>query len=143
LTSVTVPDGSTIVLGGLITSSTRESVTGVPLLSDIPGLGRLFSRTTTEKDRQELMIFIQPRIVTGAASLYEAQADMDSRYDVASGTRTFANGPGVLPDREATEDDRPASSGQREYPVAIPVGETEERDLRRMLGRPGSPFRGR
>lgn len=143
LTSVTVPNGATIVLGGLISSTKRESVTGVPLLSDIPGLGKLFSRTTTEKDRQELMIFIQPRIVTGAASLYEAQADMDSRYDVAAGTRTFANGPGLLPSREAVDGDGKGSSGQREYPVAIPVGETEERDVRRMLGRPGSPFRGR
>ncbi len=138
LTTVTVPDGATIVLGGLINSSTRESVNGIPLLSDIPGLGKLFSRTTTEDDRQELMIFIQPRIVKGAASLYDAQADMDSRYDVAPESRNFSNGPGVLPDRGSN-----GSSATREYPVAIPVEETQERSASRFLGRPGSLRRGR
>ncbi len=142
LTSVTVPDGATIVLGGLINSSKRESVTGVPLLSDIPGLGRLFSRTTTEQDRQELMIFIQPRIVTGAASLYDAQADMDSRYDVAQDTRSFSNGPGVLPQRDGDAGGG-GTSAPREYPVAVPVEETEESSARRLLGRPGSPWRRR
>lgn len=138
LTTVTVPDGSTIVLGGLINSSIRESVTGVPLLSDIPGLGKLFSRTTTEDDRQELMIFIQPRIVKNSASLYAAQADMDSRYDVSTQTRDFSNGPGVLPERGSSS----ASSGQ-DYPVAVPADESQGRSARRFLGRPGSPWRRR
>ncbi|MCH7226541.1 secretin N-terminal domain-containing protein [Haloferula sp. A504] len=138
LTTVTVPDGATIVLGGLITSTKRESVTGVPLLSDIPGLGKLFSRTSTEDDRQELMIFIQPRIVDGAASLYDAQADMDSRYDVSGSTREFSNGPGVLPERDSSSG---SASSSRSVPVAQPVEDDEESSARRLLGRPGSRWR--
>lgn len=143
LTTVTVPDGQTIVLGGLISSTERESVSGVPLLSDIPGLGKLFSRTTTEDERQELMIFIQPQIVKGARSLYDVQAEMDTRFDVAQETRNFANGPGVLPARDAVdleEKPPPAPSG-RNYPAAVPVEPTEERSARRLLGRPGSRWR--
>ncbi|BCX50038.1 general secretion pathway protein GspD [Haloferula helveola] len=140
LTTVTVPDGSTIVLGGLISSTERESVTGVPLLSDIPGLGRLFSRTTTEDDRQELMIFIQPRIVKDAASLYDAQVDMDNRYDVSRDTRSFAEGPAVLPDRGSV----PAGDKGQQTPVIQDNGgDDDERSARRLLGRPGSPWRRR
>lgn len=141
LTTVTVPDGSTIVLGGLISSTVRESVSGIPLLSDIPGLGKLFSSTTTEDDRQELMIFIQPRIVDDPASLYDSQVDMDNRYSVSSEARDFSAGPDVLPQRGAVDGTVVGSKGYSgDYPAAIPVDEREvERDL--IKGRPGSPFR--
>lgn len=96
LTTVTVPNNQTVVLGGLITTTDTESVTGVPLLSDIPGLGRLFSTKTEGVDRDELMIFIQPTIVSGSGSLYEVQDDMDARYQVANESRNFGDG-SVLP----------------------------------------------
>jgi len=59
-TSVTVADGGTLVLGGLIKQSFNRSRTGIPLLSDIPLLGYLFSTTTKEKLRTELVILIRP-----------------------------------------------------------------------------------
>ncbi|MEP2774525.1 MAG: secretin N-terminal domain-containing protein [Luteolibacter sp.] len=96
LTTVTVPNNQTVVLGGLITTTDTESVTGIPLLSDIPGLGRLFSTKTEGVDRDELMIFIQPTIVKGSNDLDYVQADMDSRYEVSDEARTFADG-AILP----------------------------------------------
>ena len=99
LTTVTVPNNQTIVLGGLITSNDTESVTGIPILSDIPGLGRLFSTKTKGVDRDELMIFIQPSIVNSDKSLKNVQLNMDSRYDVSDPARNFA-GDTLLPSLE-------------------------------------------
>ena len=97
LTTVTVPNNQTIVLGGLITSNDTESVTGIPVLSDIPGLGRLFSTKTKGVDRDELMIFIQPSIVNNDKSLNSVQTNMDNRYDVSDPARIFSEGPELPP----------------------------------------------
>ncbi|BDS05682.1 type II secretion system protein GspD [Oceaniferula spumae] len=96
-TTVTVPNHSTVVLGGLVTETSKNTRTGVPVLSSIPGLGRLFRRDLKEIDRRELLIFIQPKIVNGESDQYEAQSDMESRYSVAPSTREFADG--VLPSK--------------------------------------------
>jgi len=62
-TEVTVPDKSTVVIGGLITDHTTRDTSGVPWLSDIPILGYLFKDTTKTKERDELIIMIQPTVV--------------------------------------------------------------------------------
>ncbi len=61
-TSVTVPNNATLVLGGLIKSSVNNAKTGIPILSNIPLLGALFSTTTKEKVRTELVILIRPEV---------------------------------------------------------------------------------
>jgi len=62
-TEITVHDKSTVVIGGLITDTNKHDTTGVPLLSDIPVLGYLFKDTTKSKERDELIIMIQPSVV--------------------------------------------------------------------------------
>lgn len=62
-TTVMADDGETIVLGGLIDEDVQESVSKVPLLGDIPILGKLFSSTSTSKQKRNLMVFIRPSIV--------------------------------------------------------------------------------
>jgi type II secretion system protein D len=62
-TEVTVPDKSTIVIGGLISDSNKRTTSGIPWLSDIPLLGYLFKDTTKDKERDELIIMIQPTVV--------------------------------------------------------------------------------
>ncbi len=62
-TVITVPNRNTVVLGGLISEQEDRSVTGIPLLKDIPGVGYLFSNTVKNKVRRELIIMIQPFIV--------------------------------------------------------------------------------
>lgn len=125
LTTVTVPNGGTVALGGLITSTLRESVSGIPVLSQIPGLGRLFSSTSKVEDRQELMVFIQPTIISNTHQLHTYQTDFDSRYDISQEAHDIANGPHANPG---------------EYPRAIPVENTQsnDRSLRRHFGRPGT-----
>lgn len=61
-TSVTVPNQATLVLGGLIKQSTNNVKSGVPILSNIPVLGYLFSSTSKEKIRTELVILIRPEV---------------------------------------------------------------------------------
>ncbi len=101
LTTVTVPNEQTIVLGGLITKKNDKSKSGIPILSDIPLLGRLFSTNSDNKDRSELMVFIQPSVVKNDRSMNAVQVDMDNRYSVSGRARTFADGPGVLPPIDA------------------------------------------
>lgn len=62
-TAVTVEDGQILVLGGLIEDSFRDRQEKVPLLGDIPLLGRLFRYDTTQKVKQNLMVFIHPAII--------------------------------------------------------------------------------
>lgn len=62
-TSVLVDDGDTVVLGGIFREETTTTETKTPLLGDVPYLGQLFSRSSTERRRTELLIFITPRII--------------------------------------------------------------------------------
>jgi type II secretory pathway component GspD/PulD (secretin) len=61
-THVTVPNQATLILGGLIKSSMNRVRSGIPFLSNIPVLGYLFSNTSKEKLRQELIILIRPEV---------------------------------------------------------------------------------
>jgi len=63
-TVVVVEDGQTVVIGGLIQDSNRESVTGVPCLASVPLLGNLFrSQSIGPNEKRNLLIFITPRII--------------------------------------------------------------------------------
>ncbi|MBN3494796.1 type II secretion system secretin GspD [Vibrio neptunius] len=62
-TSVMVEDGQMIVLGGLIDERAQESESKVPLLGDIPYLGRLFKSTSSQMQKSNLMVFIKPTII--------------------------------------------------------------------------------
>lgn len=62
-TTVTMADGDTLVIGGLYTNSTVSDKSKVPLLGDIPGLGKLFTRTKDQKVKTELVFFITPHIL--------------------------------------------------------------------------------
>jgi len=70
ITQVLVNDGQTVVLGGILETERRESEQKVPLLGDVPVLGRLFKSTTKTDNKDELLIFVTPRILREGASLY-------------------------------------------------------------------------
>ena len=63
-TVLSVPDGQTMAIGGLMNSDESKFVTKVPLLGDIPVIGEFFKHTSKSKDKRELMILITPTIVT-------------------------------------------------------------------------------
>ena len=62
-TELFVNDGQTIVIGGILTTTDTISQAGVPWLSKIPFLGWLFKQKKTVKDKNELLIFITPKII--------------------------------------------------------------------------------
>ncbi len=62
-TTVSIKDGETLVIGGLISDTDSKGVSKVPLLGDIPIIGVFFRNTTTRKQRNELLIFVTPRII--------------------------------------------------------------------------------
>jgi type IV pilus assembly protein PilQ len=62
-TQVTVEDGNTVIIGGLIAENALESKKFVPIISAIPIIGKFFQSTTIEKEQRELLIFITPTIV--------------------------------------------------------------------------------
>lgn len=62
-TKVTVDDGDILVLGGLIRTEDRKSISKVPYLGDIPGLGKLFQAQSNHMEKTNLMIFIRPVIL--------------------------------------------------------------------------------
>jgi general secretion pathway protein D len=70
-TTVAVADGEAIALGGLIRESGAYGDSGVPVLKDIPLVGKLFSSTSNVEDRTELLIFLRPRIVRNPAEARE------------------------------------------------------------------------
>ena len=63
-TQVLVGNGETLVLGGVFQMISTEAEERVPLLSDIPLLGKAFTKTLKMKEKQEILIFITPKIVT-------------------------------------------------------------------------------
>jgi type IV pilus assembly protein PilQ len=69
-TQVLVADGQTVVLGGIYETERRETVSKVPFLGDIPGVGALFRSKQRTDNKAELLIFVTPRILEEGASVY-------------------------------------------------------------------------
>ena len=74
-TRVTVADGETVVLGGLIRDNVIQSETRVPLLGSVPGIGRLFRSTSSSVQKTNLLVFIRPTILRDDAALRGATAE--------------------------------------------------------------------
>jgi general secretion pathway protein D len=83
-TTVTVPSGATVVLGGLIQDEIQKTDNGIPYVDNIPYLGHLFKYSTRVKNRTELLIFIQPTIVDNNIDAYRASLKEEKRSVVGS-----------------------------------------------------------
>lgn len=78
-TTVLADNGEIIVLGGLIQRDEQENVSGVPGLSRLPGVGRLFRSEGRSASRTNLMVFIRPTIIRSAADMRSATAESYAR----------------------------------------------------------------
>jgi len=78
-TNVSAPNGSTIVLGGLIEDNKNRSSTGIPVLSRIPYLGALFRSTVSDKTRQELIILMRPEVTLTKLDAYRLRQKNEDR----------------------------------------------------------------
>jgi len=78
-TNVSAPNGSTIVLGGLIEDNKTKNYTGIPYLSRIPYVGALFRSTTSNKMRTELVILMRPEVTLTKLDLYKLRQKTEDR----------------------------------------------------------------
>jgi general secretion pathway protein D len=81
-TKVTMDKGQTVVVGGLVSDSSSETIRKVPWLGDIPLLGALFRRTVRTKAKTELLVFLTPLVVQTADDLNDMSAQV--RNDMRS-----------------------------------------------------------
>jgi type IV pilus assembly protein PilQ len=65
-TNVLIDDGQTVVLGGIFQNQTGNSTTKTPFLGDLPYVGRLFRKESQTNSKQELLIFVTPRLVNNS-----------------------------------------------------------------------------
>ena len=91
-TTVNTKDGETIVLGGLIEDDVSEVVSQIPILGDMPVIGRLFRKTRTSVRKKNLMVFIRPTVVRDSAKSMELSR---SHYDRVRNVQRYKHARGV------------------------------------------------
>ncbi|OMH34793.1 type II secretion system secretin GspD [Motiliproteus sp. MSK22-1] len=70
-TTVMIENGATIVLGGLVDDDIQQDSDKVPLLGDLPGIGRAFKSDKSKRVRRNLMVFIRPTIIRDSETMIE------------------------------------------------------------------------
>jgi general secretion pathway protein D len=119
-TSVLVDDGGILVLGGLIEEIVDDTQSKVPLLGDIPLLGKLFTSTASTKRKQNLMVFLKPSILrdfTDAAYVTNEKYNYLRAEQIRDEDEDFGliEGAPVLP---PLQPENPEQSGVPAVPVA-------------------------
>jgi general secretion pathway protein D len=74
-TQVAAQSGQTVLLGGLIKQDNSDSVSAVPYLGRVPGLGWLFGNRSRSKDRTELLVLITPRVINSSSQARQVTDD--------------------------------------------------------------------
>ncbi|MDE0364506.1 MAG: hypothetical protein OXP09_02915 [Gammaproteobacteria bacterium] len=83
-TSLTLKDGGSLLLGGLISGSQSAGETGVPILGQLPGIGQLFRSDSLQEDRTELLIMVTPYVITNHEEGWELTRQIQDRLDLHS-----------------------------------------------------------
>ena len=78
-TQVTIQDGDTIAVGGIITESNSFSTTGIPYLNRIPVLGAAFGTRSYAKQRTELIVFMTARVIYDTNQIQDASDELKGR----------------------------------------------------------------
>jgi general secretion pathway protein D len=79
-TQVTVQDGDTIAIGGIILDTDTLSSSGIPLLHRIPGIGAAFGSKSVSKARTEMVIFFTPRVIYDTNQITDASDEIKSKF---------------------------------------------------------------
>lgn len=126
-TSVTVKDGSAVILGGIMTTTSSDARGGIPIISKIPGIGRLFGRNDTSSEESELIIMIQPRIMEGQSGMDGFRSDYQGISRYAAETGELLPAPSAVLPAQGT---MPASQGKTQpgnQTTAAPQEESKRR----------------
>src|SRR5690606_662300 len=105
-TQIAVQSGETVLLGGFISEDNTRSESGVPGLSAIPIVGKLFGRSVDNKRRNELVVLITPRVIQTVVDARELTNQYQESFrllrplDLKTGQPTSRNIPRGTPDAE-------------------------------------------
>jgi type III secretion protein C len=91
-TQAIIYNGQSLLLGGLVRDESTKNTTKVPLLGDVPGVGRLFKRTTNISSRQERLFLIQPRIVKTSQTVSNTAARSTELQTTAQRPQAYLDG---------------------------------------------------
>ena len=78
-TQVTVQDGDTIAIGGIIQEQNTWSSSGIPFLHRLPVVGMAFGSKSTNKSRTELVVFLTPRVIYDTNQMVEASDELSGK----------------------------------------------------------------
>jgi general secretion pathway protein D len=81
-TQVTVQDGDTIAIGGMIQESSTSALSGIPVLDRIPVFGALFGTRSYSKERTELIMFLTPHVIFDSNQLLDASDELKDQIKV-------------------------------------------------------------
>jgi general secretion pathway protein D len=76
---VTVQDGDTIAIAGIINETESNTSSGLPFLSRLPVVGFAFGQKSVSKTRSELIIFITPRVIYDSNQLADASDELKAK----------------------------------------------------------------
>ncbi|MBK8804267.1 MAG: type II secretion system protein GspD [Fibrobacteres bacterium] len=132
-TNVRLRDGQTLILGGLIQTLDLNSQSGIPILSAIPLIGKLFTYRTRNKQTTELAIYITPRVMSvsdSSVDIRKAMDIMEKRINGLTVDLPFARDP-LPPAPEAVGHhpksvEPPAAVGNSSQATAPPTAELEQ-----------------
>ena len=142
-TTINVRDGETVILGGMIRDEDRMSVNKIPILGDLPVLGKLFSSTEKQKVKSDVVLTITPRVIRGLAAPEGGVQSFWSGTEETYGTQPVFSPSEAVSRPGAPGEAAPLSSpAQSPPPVSfppLPPGGTHFPPLP-PGGRPPSPF---
>jgi general secretion pathway protein D len=87
--SISIANGQTVLLAGLIQDQKNENKSGIPLLDDLQGIGNAFSTQDNTKMRTELIIFIRPQIIRDSMDAHTVAEELRSKLRGAISTSTL------------------------------------------------------
>jgi general secretion pathway protein D len=124
-TTVLVQNHRTAVIGGLLSNNDTYQRQGVPWVSDIPVLGNLFSSTSSDKNKDNLLVFLTPHVVRNKSELRSLALDERQKFVNSLGAREMHN--------------MPASSVRELYAPTFSVSVPPSADLNQQYGGPSAP----
>jgi general secretion pathway protein D len=101
-TQLGVQNGQTVLLGGLIQQQNSDTGQGVPWLSDIPILGKLFGSTGKSKTRTELIVLITPRVITNSEDAKQITDEYQNGFESLAPLHNHPLPPGTPPQSSVT-----------------------------------------
>lgn len=90
-TTITISDRETVVIGGLIREDRQKQIRKVPVLGDLPLIGKFFRSKKTIKNKTNLLIFITPHVIDRSDEMKEISNEIANKSELSEDTDEFTN----------------------------------------------------